>query len=490
MLQTNFIYKVNYLIANNINAIHVFYGENLDETGDLGELFKREPKNEKFQDSFSGNYIFNDEEIQYITENNVSVTFSSQQIHFDDTIGTIKLKIVQEFSNNFSLEEIHLFCLKEETFNPANIYQILTQNKKLPLTRVRLDQFLSNIIRDEQGDPVKFEIPEKEEYDYDDILSLNISNKKLWVSKGLGQKFFLLTNEYTYVCNPYDVNAYDDFIEKVSRKSLTTLNSHLLLNSGLIVENNIYLCLAKDVLTYMREKGLSELTAIKVYYPFLYKNNIENVEQLEEKKYELLEKNKPLLELASFDSVNLFYDMYQSRKKELVYQNNGIKFIKVVLHSELNVKVPLDIIFKVLHATEKTPLIKYNPSSRQENIYRLYADKISKDGRKIPFLAKPTILKLMKTIGKTKSVSVYIEDIDTKNNIICEFEENGDIIISCEFEKIMNVGDVTTIFIHAVNPVIEEVKIFFEENAYTVPTFKTLFEETVDVKQITYQSIV
>ena len=165
----------------------------------------------------------------------------------------------------------------------------------------------------------------------------------------------------------------------MSRKSLTTLNSHLLLNSGLIVENNIYLCLAKDVLTYMREKGLSELTAIKVYYPFLYKNNIENVEQLEEKKYELLEKNKPLLELASFDSVNLFYDMYQSRKKELVYQNNGIKFIKVVLHSELNVKVPLDIIFKVLHATEKTPLIKYNPSSRQENIYRLYADKISKD---------------------------------------------------------------------------------------------------------------
>jgi hypothetical protein len=53
-------------------------------------------------------------------------------------------------------------------------------------------------------------------------------------------------------------------------------------------------------------------------------------------------------------------------------------------------------------------LVKYNPASRQENIYRLYADKLSIDGRKIPYLNKATILKLVKTLGRDKMVSLYI----------------------------------------------------------------------------------
>jgi hypothetical protein len=54
-------------------------------------------------------------------------------------------------------------------------------------------------------------------------------------------------------------------------------------------------------------------------------------------------------------------------------------------------------------------LIKYNPSTRQENVYRLYADKNAVDGRKIPYLKKAIIFKLTRSIGKTKSVTVYIE---------------------------------------------------------------------------------
>jgi hypothetical protein len=196
MLQSNFIYKVNYLKANNISAIRVFYGENLDENTDLNDLFKQNPRDVAFIDKLSGNLIFNDEELMHIAENNIPVSFSNQQIHYDDAIGTVKIKIIEDFSNTFSLEEMHLFCLKEETFHPANIYQILTQNKKLPLTRVRLYQFLSNIIRDEQGETIKFDIPEKEVYNYDDILALNLSNKKFWVSKVLGQKFFIITNDF------------------------------------------------------------------------------------------------------------------------------------------------------------------------------------------------------------------------------------------------------------------------------------------------------
>ena len=94
--------------------------------------------------------------------------------------------------------------------------------------------------------------------------------------------------------------------------------------------------------------------------------------------------------------------------------------------------VQLEIIFKIIHATEKNPFIKYNPSSRQENIYRLYTDKISTDGRKIPYLKKTTIFKLMKTIAKTKSVSVFIEihNNDTTQIIICDIGRGKSIVFA------------------------------------------------------------
>ena len=87
-----------------------------------------------------------------------------------------------------------------------------------------MDQFLTNIVKG------KFEIPlDKEVYDFDDILSMKIDDTKFVICKVLGQKFFIVENEYPFICNPFRVNNYDNFFERNSRKSLTTLNNHLLL---------------------------------------------------------------------------------------------------------------------------------------------------------------------------------------------------------------------------------------------------------------------
>ena len=80
--------------------------------------------------------------------------------------------------------------------------------------------------------------------------------------------------------------------------------------------------------------------------------------------------------------------------------NGGIKSIKVVIYPPFKIKIPIEVIFKLVHATETTPLIKFNPQSRQENIYRLFADKLTTDGRKVPYLSKTLVFKLMKNIGK------------------------------------------------------------------------------------------
>jgi len=199
------IYKVNYIINGIIDTIYVFNGGK----------------------DKSINQIFNDNEIENINTNKIKIVYSKQQIHLDDSIGMIKIKILNQLKKTISLDEIYLYCQKLEQFNSVFLYQTLTQNKKISLTNVRLNQFISNIVSEENGnnDFMQNIIENqkgKDVYNYDDIVEMKIDNKKFIVNKVLGQKFFIIENEYPFVVNPYDVKNYDSFLEKNSRKSLST----------------------------------------------------------------------------------------------------------------------------------------------------------------------------------------------------------------------------------------------------------------------------
>jgi len=469
-------YKVNYIINGKIDTIYVFYGKPVTANN------KKE-----VMDS-----IFNEKELAQINADNTTVKFSDQLIHFDDSIGTIKLKILVEFNKTISLEEIYLFCNKYEELNAISLYQSLTQNKKLELTKIRLDQFLINIVSDENGDAFKMP-PSKDVYTFDDILEMQINGKKYIVNKVLGQQFFIIENEYPFVCNPYNVYDFDNFFERASRNSLSTLNNRLLFNSGNIIDNNIYLCVAADVLTMAIEKNISQETIIKVYYSLLYNKNINDLDDLMENRETLIANNNKLLNdktLKLFKTIDMFYGVYNLRKNELNYVNKGIKYIRGTIVPGYDLKIPLEIIFKVIHASKSTPLIKYNPASRQENIYRLYTDNTSTDGRKIPFLKKSQILKLMRNMGKIKSVSIYIEHINGENvqPVICEFTENGFITFSVELASIIDVPSVEQLLRDSINPIIHEISKFLEQSGYKLHNFTSLTHDNIEINNITYES--
>jgi len=465
------IYKIKQLINGEVNTIYVFNGKVASENEE--ELFQT---------------IFTSAEITQIKSGAISVVFSEQQINLDDSIATIKIKILDELKKEISIEEIYLFCRKIETLNAVAVYQSLTQNGKLQLTRLRLEQFLSNIVSDENGNP--FELPEEKEfYTFDDIFEMKFDNKKYIINKVLGQKFFIVENEYPFVCNPFDVNDYDKLLEKSARKSLTTLNNHLLLNSGEIFDNSIYLCIADDVLSFVASKDVSEESTIKIYYPFLYNKNINNLSDLSKERIKFIENNKKILNervLESFKTIDMFYNIYKLRKTELNYVTKGIKYMKAIIKPMFDIKIPLEIIFKIIHATKETPLIKYNPSSRQENVYRLFTDKIATDGRKIPFLKKAAIFKLMKNIARSKSVGVYIES--GEQIIVCEFDEDGYITMSSEFKNVLSVDQVNEIFKSTINPLIQEIKIVLEQSGYKLSNFESLNDENIEIKQMTYET--
>jgi len=89
-LNYNPIYKINHIVDDKIKTIYVFLGNNIrpNNQTEEKELFKK---------------IFNDGDILYINENNVNIVYSEKQIHYDDTIGVIKLKILSEMKNLVSL---------------------------------------------------------------------------------------------------------------------------------------------------------------------------------------------------------------------------------------------------------------------------------------------------------------------------------------------------------------------------------------------------
>ena len=478
------IYKLCHFVDKEITNIYVFYGKQqsiIDSGIVLNELFKREPENKLFEG------LFSEVETKDILDKNINVEFVSEYIHIDDTIETIKKKLMKNTPINVSFGEIYFFIKKLEKIKSESIYQTITQNESLELTRARLTQFLLNI------DRIVPNIAVKEIYDYEDIKSLDLDNKTFLVSKSVGQKFVSVETSYPYTVNPYNATEYDPFLEKNADNITTTTNKNLLMDTKNINNNTIFFCTATEVLNHAMASQLSQESTIKIYFPYLREKDINNLQQLDTKKEILNIESEKMLN-ANFDkneeNVNLFYNVYNERKNKeaSLFKSVGIKELEITIHPEQSFNLPLDIVFKLIHATEKVPFIKYNPEKRQEKIFRLYANKLATNGNKIPYMNKANINKLIKQIGRNKSVAVYIEDVVEGEviKIVCEFENNGDITIKSTFSNGMTIEQIDKIFIAKVNPVINVVKDYISQNGYNMNNFKSLNDAYVEVVNLAY----
>jgi hypothetical protein len=469
-------YKLAYIVNNLIKKLYVFIGNIINKSSDeLNELFKQEPNNPLF----SG--IFTEEELSnaLLLSN---VVFIKEKIYLDDTIETIKKKLISKTDINVSFGEIYLFTRQLEILSSITTYKNLTQNDKLELTKDRLIHYLLN------REDIDFgSLEDKEVYTYNDLLKLNLDNKPYIINKPIGQKFVAIETNFPYTINPYNVLSYDKFLERYASELTTTTNNNLLMNTGDMVNNTIYLCTAIDVLNYSNSQSLSIESTIKIYFPYLFEHDIKSLLQIEENKQQLLSESESTISSIferNTENVNLFYNVFLERKIELPYKEQGIKEISFIIHPDYQFNIPLDIVFKLIHATKEVPLIKYNPSKKLEKVFRLYADRISTSGKRIPYMNKADIFKLIKTIGKNKSVSVYInrESIE----IICDFESNGSITIRTTFTNSKTIEYVNELIRVEVNPIIDIVKNYFEQSGYTMNNFNELKNKNIEILNILY----
>jgi hypothetical protein len=334
IFKVNIISGITDLNQNVILQIFVFYdsysekvkGKESDQ--DLTLLFKQDSTNERFS------LVFDSKEIKTIQINKTQVIFLNQVIHIDDSIGVIKLKVFEALQKNVSMDEIYMFCLKSEQLNPVTVYQKLTQNDQLPLTKKRLEQMTLNLY-DEEGSLINFSLPTKDKYTFDDILKLDLIERKYLVANVLGQRL-VFNSEYPFIANPYLVTEYDSLLEN-SRREMSSLNNNLFLETGPIFKNTIFVCLAESVLNYATQAQISQDHTSKIYFPFLFKENINSVANLEKRRNQMIEITAAKVSERNLANVNMFYDIFKRKMPSTKFAENmaktGIMFIKITMYS-------------------------------------------------------------------------------------------------------------------------------------------------------------
>ena len=535
------------------NVLYVFYGnvEFTTEEGpvvDINNIFVQEQENPFFKT------IFSDYELYMIRQNEMKVVFLPERIYPDDSIETIKKKFLYLTRDKVGLSyaELYFFCKQIKTITTQNAHDHITSNGKLEMTPIRVQNFLLNI--DNQPTVSGGASPESEyaklgpptggangNYTYTNLANLKLEDKPRIINVVLGQELNIAsTYDYPYAINPFDAMNADPFLEIHASEIVNTTNKVVLVDYGVFLHNTIYLVSAEDALIYARDLPLLESSApaqqqsvlkpihetyiIQVYFPYLsaYRDDtprlaveigsaqasgevdlstIHSHNTLLLHKLKLFDADKKILNerfMRQTANINLLYDIYERRTSEQAYVDDGIRGVEFMIHPETPYNQSLDAVFKMIHCSEYIPYIKYNPGKKRDNIYKLYISGVSRSGRKIPYLPKSDIFRLLKTTARKKSVAMYINYVYSNPEIpdhkathlhipvLCEFYPDGSVYVKLFVKFSFTSSEIENIIKATVNPILRVIKEHVEQSGFQMTLFTKLHHPQIELINLEY----
>jgi hypothetical protein len=538
----------------------VEYRNDEGEIVNINELFASDPKNEFFKDIFSEYELNSIEETNIKVVFVPDRIYPDDSI---ETIKK-KFLIYTRTTLRLTYGELYLFCKQAKKLTSSHVNDQLTSNGKMDITPIRIQNFLLNIDNHPietvnyggadltegdarqftdfttLGEPAGF----NGNYGYANILNLKLEEQLRFMNVVMGQELSSVSYDYPYAINPFDAVYMDPFLEAHITEIINTTNKTVLLDFGFIINNTIYLTSAGDVLEYTKslsdpvnrqELGIDEFPnarvmnekyAIQLYFPYLAIfrdeerhsalqqgiassagdsdlltiHSIETLNLHHEKLYE--SDNKILNErfMRQTSNVKLLYDVYERRTRDHNYIDDGIRGIEFIINPQNKYNLSLDTIFKKIHCEEGIPFIKFNPGKRLDNIYKLFTSGSSKSGRKIPYLPKSDIFRLMKTVARKKGVAVYINYTYSNPSmpahkathlsipVICEIEADGSVHVKTYFKHTFSIDEVTEIIKATVNPTLNIIKDYVEQSGYNMNLFTDFYNDDIEIVNVEYFS--
>jgi hypothetical protein len=442
--------------------------------------------------------IFSESELRIVNSSSPQIIYSKQLIHKDDTILTLKKKLILEMDTaTVSLHEIYLFAFVRERLHLLQFFQEISKRDKFEFTHQMLGQLLNNLkvgvdtIQEIIGSGVK------DTYFFGDIERyFNFSEYNICCS--IGQKFASF-RDLLFSGNPYDIlkpnpessATIAPVFKQTMQNSIQTFENHTLMNYGNLVNNTLYFALAGDVIEYSINNRLDVGYILSIYYPLLENQKIISKSAFMTNHQRLIRETGEMLTEqteAQFETINMFHEIFYNKTGELPSSNNGITSFHIALHPDTKTNLPLDAIFKNIHSTKYCPFIKYNPGPKRENIYRLYSEKISKSGKKIPFLKKSQITNLSKITGKIRQISVYNQSVldGQPIDIFVDFDYNGNINVRSDLEKPIKEEDILRILLGPVNKIINNLNSYLSQSGYKIASFYSLQDNLLEFINIKY----
>ena len=433
-------------------------------------------------DKINTNELFSEFDNINFKKHNTQFIYCNQFIYKDDNIKNIKRKILIELNHEISYQELYLFGKTVSNYSIESIYENISKNNNnSQVSFSQYNQFNNNLLN------FNYNITQKDFYDITDFYDLLLP-KKLEHFTPVGKSF---TNYFDYVFSSNPFLLEKNPVTPNNRNTLITFDNSLLLDYN-ISSNIIYLCSAPDLLVFANENSINHDFIINNYFPLLTNDNIYNLDQLNAKKDELISREKNKVKTNSqkyFEQIDLFYKIFENNTKPIQYLSNGINNTSISLISNKKTLLPLDDIFKIIHSSKEIPFIKFNPGKKKENIFRIFSEFTSKNGKKIPYLNRVTILNLSKNIGKgNKQISFYLEkNINgVKFEIIIDLLLDSNINIHIKSEQFFDLLEIDKIISESVNPIIKKINIFLEQFGYSIHYFESIYTNNIAVMNIDY----
>ena len=357
-------------------------------------------------------------------------------LHEDDSIYEIRAKIASAL--NVPVPELYLFTLVKQSMPPTMLYNSLTQGGARPNgVAESMYNFYTQPLA--SAAPIPIHNPTTatiRQLPLDNLAVISGSgsgNDDQWVARSIGQTS-------PFIVNPFFATA------PLTAESMISLSPTLRLTALLMTEIPtcvepliIYACAMSDVMDALHannEPAADEHNTeseyrrrlMSVYFP-VFRESIDRVTPTDDVELRFL-KNLDAEQAVNHTSIQYLRALDASTPNDTIIKSGtGVAQFKILLKAVFPFQPPMETIFKIMHATDKVPLIKYNPHARIGSIYRLFTHDRATNGRNIPLLSK---LHLAKNIGKrSPTVACYV----AAHNIACEFYESGDV-------SIYSVGDV------------------------------------------------